>query len=557
MKVTTTKKIIFLFLLILGIEFYIYSYGPVLRGDEAAYCYVLDWEHNGPGLGYGIGNDKQRIETIGDIINSQIDHYKHHGGRSIVHAVEQFFSGVSTPGIFYVVNTFVLLLTITLIVSISVGKRKMTTALSPWLCTAIGMVYLLPWSLYILSSINLACNYLWPMTGLLIVLAIWRYVRNHNKQYSLILCLAIGLISFIAGWSHEAYCLALSGSFFLYYIFNIKELRGAQVWIVAGYWLGTLIMFMAPGNFLRLHRTESDQRIEHLILEFLLALPRLKCVYIFLIALLYFRIKRKVDYQNFVQHNRLLIITWILALLFICFVHTVSQSFTGIELLSILMFMSLCKPIFTGRRNNLTGILMIIVCVHVGVISIYEFRQNKSEREAMERYATSPDGLAVNYTRECENPIVSPWLRHPMDNFRFYPLVENIYANNPNRLVLITPEDESIIKEPEKYFKPEYLFGSGPFYAVNGCSKVWAPADSSLLDKSYLWHFDKPKWSEQMSMNDRVNSIINPDAVSKTMPTATPEIINTAHGRFTIINIPTERKIIGLSVADNNLSLRE
>lgn len=550
MKIAMTKKIIFLFLLILGIEFYIYSYGSVLRGDEAAYCYVLDWEHNDWGLGYGIGSDLQRIETVGDVINSQIDHYKHWGGRNLVHAVEQFFSGVSTPDVFYVVNTIVLLLTITLMVYISVGKIKMTIALSPWLMTVIGVMYILPWSLYILSSINLACNYLWPMTGLLIVLAIWRYVRNHNKKYKLLLCLAMGMIAFVAGWSHEAYSLALSGGFFLYYIFHIKELRGAQVWIVAGYWLGTLVMLTVPGNFFRLESGEYGRGIGQLVLDFLLALPRLKCVYIFLIALLYFRIKRKDDYKNFIRDNRVLIITWILAFLFICFIHTVSQSFTGIEMLSILMFMSLCKPLFTGRRNKLTGILMAIVCVHLGFISVYEFRQNKSERDAMARYATSPDGLVVNYTKECKNPLISPWLRQPMENWRYYPLVEKIYADNPNRLVLITPEDEAIIKDPEKCFVLENRFGSGPFYAVDGCSKVWAPADSSMLDKSYQWHFDKPKWTERMPVQDRVNAIINPDAVPKTMRSANPEIINTRYGRFTMINIPTERKIIGISIVE-------
>lgn len=549
MSANVSKKIIGLFLLIIGIEFFIYSYNPVLRGDEAAYCYILDWEHNGWANGYGIGDDFAKIETAGDVISSQHDHYMHWGGRNLVHAVEQFFSGVSTPVVFYVINTFVFLATLSLIVYVGVGRRKMT-ALSPWLITVIGAVYLLPWSMYIMTSINMACNYLWPMLGLLIVYASWQYVRNHNIKLKAWQCVLAALVAFAAGWSHEAYSLALSGAFFFYYIFHIKELRGVQAWIVIGYWAGTFIMATAPGNFFRLSTSGHVSGVMHLVKEFALALPRLKCVYIFLIALLYFRIKRKDDYKRFIADNKVLVIMWVLAFIFICFIHTVSQSFTGIEMMSILLFVCLCKPLFTGKRNKLTAILMAIVCVHLGLISAYEFKQNKSEREAIARYATSEDGLAVNYTKPCTNPLISPWLRAPLDNFRLYPQMQRIYADNPRDLILITPEDEEIMKNPEAYFVESNRFGTGPFYAIEGCSKAWTPADSTLLGKTYILHFDKPKWSEQMSMQDRIKSIIKPDAVSMTKTADEPPmIIDTRYGQFTILNIPTQRKVIGVSVA--------
>lgn len=548
MKLSLSNKILALFLLVVGIEFFIYSYNPVLRGDEAAYCYVLDWEHNGWANGYGISDDFPKIETVGDVVRSQYDHYMHWGGRNLVHAVEQFFSGVSSPIVFYVINTFVFLATISLIVYIGVGRKKMG-ALSPWLITVIGVVYLLPWSLYILTSINMSCNYLWPMFGLLLVYAMWRYVRIHSLKLKIWQCVVVAILAFVAGWSHEAYSLALSGAFFFYYIFHIKELRGAQAWIVIAYWIGTLIMATAPGNLFRFTQAGHGSGLMHLVKEFVMALPRLKCVYIFLIALLYFRIKRRDDYRRFVADNRVLITMWILAFVFICFIHTVSQSFTGIEMMSILLFICLCKPLFTGKRNKLVAVLMLIVCVHLGFISAYEFRQNKSEREAVERYTTSEDGLAVNYTRKCTNPLISPWLRAPMDNFRMYPQMQRIYADNPHDLILVTPEDVKIIENPEAYFVEKYRFGSGPFYAVEGCSKAWAPADSSLLDYSYLLHFDKPKWNEQMSMADRIKSIIKPDAVSRRMPAEAPMIIDTRYGKFTILQIPTQRKVIGVELA--------
>lgn len=541
------------FLAIIGIEFYIYGSNTVLVGDEAAYCYVLDWEHNGWGLGYGIGNDRVRIETVSDIIASQKDHYMHQGGRSLVHTVEQFFSGVSSPSVFYVINTLVFLLTLILMVYLSVGKEKFKYPI-PWLIVVIGFVYGLNWSLYTMTSINLACNYLWPMFGFVIVMAMWYDVRDDtNHKYGLIASLGMMLVSFIAGWSHEAYSLGLSGAFVLYYIFNRKEFRGAQAWIAIGYCLGALIMFLAPGNFQRLSR-DGSKSIIFWILEFALALPRLKLVYVFLAILIYFKIKKKEYVRIFWKRYRILVYAWVFSLIFVCFMHTVSQSFTGIELMSLLLILSILRPVFKGKHTIICVCLMALVCIHVGFISANQFKQSETEKEAIKRYIHSEDGLAVNYTTECQNPFIAHWLRHPVDNFRRYPLTERLYANNPHPLILITPQDEQILKYPQKYFNEAYKFGSGPFYAIDGCSKVWAPVDSVLLKESYQWHFDKPKFYEQMSMRDRVLSIFNPGAVPKTMPTANPEIINTRYGDFMIIDIPTQRKIVGLSVKEDSVA---
>ncbi len=536
--------IVFVFLLILGVEFFVYSLDPVLSGDEAAYCYILDWEHNGWGFGYGIGEDMLRIQTVGDVISSQIDHYHHWGGRNLVHAVEQLFSGVLSPRLFYVINTFVFLLTLTLIVYVGAGKDKMH-CLTPWLLTSIGMIYFLPWSLYIISSINLACNYLWPMCGLLIVTVLWQKARKHERKYNTIQCMGLALISFIAGWSHEAYCLGLSGAFFFYYLFHFKEFKGVQIWIVIGYWLGTLVLFSAPGNFFRLTQGES-KGLSDWVIEFALALPRLKLAYIFMLVLLYFRIKRKEDFVSFCKEYKLLIIAWGLSFVFVCFMHTVSQSFTGIEMLSLLLTICLLRPSFTGKRDYISALLMLILCIHIGFVSVYEFKQNKSEREALERYSESQDGLAVNYTKQCSSPIISFLLRHPMDNFRRYPLTEKLYADNPNPLILITPQDEMIMQHPDEYFIKANNFGDGSFYAIEGCSKAWAPMDSTLLNQSYEWVFDTPHWYEQMSMKERVLAIIKPEAVSSTMPASPPEIIDTRYGKFMIKDIPTQRKIIGI-----------
>lgn len=542
---------IIFFLIIIGLEFYIYSYNPVLDGDAAAYSYVLNYEKNGNGIIYGIGEDRQRIKSITDVINSQIDHYKYFGGRNLVHGIEQFFSGVLSPSVFYVINTFVLLITIVLMVYIAVGKTLMFQSYGPWVLTVCGLLFFLPWPLYILSSINLSCNYLWPMLSLLIVYTIWYYIRSKKTKYKLPVCILFCLIAFVSGWSHEAYCIALSGGFFFYYLFHYKELKGAQAWIVIGYWLGTLVLISSPGNFFRFDNLENDHGYRNLIREFMFSLTRLKCVYIYLFIIIYFNIKKKLYFTEFIKNYQLLIITWIISFVFIGFIHTTSHSFTGVEMLSILLITCLCKPFYTDNKIIILTSFMILLCIYMGIISVYQFKQNKSERNAIQYYANSLDGLTINYTKECKNLFISPFLCPVMDNFRYHPLTEALYSNNSNKMIMITPQDELIIKNPDKYFNKKNQFGNGPFYYIEGCSKVWAPSDSSLIKKDYIWIFDKPKWNEKMSMADRINAIINPTAVPKTIKTSKPEIIHTLYGSYTIINIPTERKIIGMDTKNN------
>ncbi len=105
------KLYVIILLIATGVFFYLRSVNrELIYCDEIIYGYNLNateyyeyWSSPETSL-------DGKIETISDVIDSQINHYFYGNGRSIVHAIEQFFTGVLNVNVFYVVNTFMFLL---------------------------------------------------------------------------------------------------------------------------------------------------------------------------------------------------------------------------------------------------------------------------------------------------------------------------------------------------------------------------------------------------------------------------------------------------------------
>ena len=118
-----SKLYITILLIATGIFFYLRSENrELIYVDEIIYGYNLNaseyyeyWSSPSTSL-------NEKVETLSDIIKSQYNHYFYGNGRSIIHAVQQLFTGIFGVSTFYIINTFVFLI----VICVSVKLLKMS-----------------------------------------------------------------------------------------------------------------------------------------------------------------------------------------------------------------------------------------------------------------------------------------------------------------------------------------------------------------------------------------------------------------------------------------------
>lgn len=113
------KTYIILLLIITGIFFYLRSVNrELIFCDEIIYGYNLNASEYYEYWASPETSLDGKVNTISDIVDSQINHYFYGNGRSIVHGIQQFFTGVLSIDVFYIVNTLVFLLMLVCVVKL-------------------------------------------------------------------------------------------------------------------------------------------------------------------------------------------------------------------------------------------------------------------------------------------------------------------------------------------------------------------------------------------------------------------------------------------------------
>lgn len=219
------------------------------------------------GWGYIRGTDHQPIKNLKDILVSVYDYYFTWGGRIGGNLLSEVFTLIGKP-IFNIANTIIYIINTLLIYYICNTSKKVKISLY------IG-IHLLIWFFtpdygQVMFWLSGACNYLWLITPVLIMILIFkRYSINENMiKDTLITALIIFIIGIFAGWSNEnagAGMLVVLTLYFLYYYFNNIKM---SKYIISGYMgsiIGYLLLIIAPGNFAR---EAVEQNIVHTSLIF-------------------------------------------------------------------------------------------------------------------------------------------------------------------------------------------------------------------------------------------------------------------------------------------------
>ena len=237
------------FFLLIG-YFFLRNILMPLSDDDYAYAFIWDGEHGG-NLIDGIG-ERQRVESIGDIFQSQYSHWHTWGGRVIAHFFAQFFIWIGKI-YFDVANTIFFAAFIVLILKLTDTQFKKSGFAMSWIFFVLFFVGArFSASVTWMTWLTGACSYFWStvfqFTFLLPYVNAVRNGKADDSKAKIFLMIALGIF---AGLSNESGSLA---TIFLtsILIFTAWRKNFLQRWLSAGFIfliLGSAICILAPGNF--------------------------------------------------------------------------------------------------------------------------------------------------------------------------------------------------------------------------------------------------------------------------------------------------------------------
>lgn len=210
-----------------------------LISDDFAYLFI-----------YG---ENIRVASIGDIVQSQINHYYQWGGRSVAHFIAQAL--LLLPAYFAdVLNTLVYLGYALLIYFHVTGRGK--GSLSLFIFINLAIWFMQPVFGDTVLWLTGSANYLWCTFIILLFLLPYRFYKGGELNVAGKILASTGLFLFgiIAGWTNEntaGAMILIIVFFFIYYRSRKWKIPVWAVWGLLGGIIGYVVLILAPGNFER------------------------------------------------------------------------------------------------------------------------------------------------------------------------------------------------------------------------------------------------------------------------------------------------------------------
>lgn len=414
-----------IFFIVIGVAFYLL--------DRFSLFYIDDYDY-----AFKFGT-YERIQSLKDIFVSQCDHYMLRNGRFLVHCVVQLFCGIVGVEWFRIFNTLFFVAFCGLTTRLICGTKQASimwyslTAFVIWIfMPQIGRT--------ILGNIACGVNYHWVGVANLFFLLLYEKLGKQQTSQSLLLNIGYGVLGVIIGSLQESFSIPIAGAFFIYYCFNYKQFKGSIAWLICGYWLGSIAVVLAPGNFVRVQKEVLGESI---IITSIRRLFRVVGEYSLLIvvALLHFALwlKDKVQMKSFVSQNIL-----IYGMLLIALAFTIIIAYTGLHQLFFICWLvvaiilkliyGLCGNVSIGNKTQLVVLLLVIICVIPMYAYAYKYRAKDYiiREQLVNDIKRSQDG----------NVVASSWYGNEMMKSKF----EKRYAPVINF-------------EPKKYYTSLYYSG--------------------------------------------------------------------------------------------------
>mgnify|MGYP001168522421 FL=1 len=384
------------FLLIIGSLFYLMNMYTPICGDDYLYSFYLTPVaaksfFEGASIGF-----EQKISSFTDVIFSQYNHYFYVNGRTIPHILEQSFAGLWGENCFNLINVFAFLLLNMLVIWIS-GKRNLTK-FGYWVAAVFFIWFLLPCPVDLFLLMSGALNYTWSAVLCLAFLLVYTKVRQMEKVNWGVAFLLF-LLVVISGWTHESLVIGISGALFIIYCvqYNKRKPKSPEIALVAGFWLGTLLLCLSPAA-----RGRASFDHPSIWETFLLIIGELRAFYVLLFLLVYtfFREKRNNNnhtLRKFFYDNQLYFYIILIELVFSLVIgfRNVRQLF-GIELFSVVILIKLISEQTSFNAvwcRSVSIVAASAIVLHMAFVIPCAKRSHAQFQDIVTTYLHSEDGV--------------------------------------------------------------------------------------------------------------------------------------------------------------------
>lgn len=520
---------IILLLLLTGVFFYLRSINRELFCDEIMYGYKLNATKYGEYWTSPATALDGEIKNVSDVLSSQYNHYFYGNGRAISHTIEQLFTGVIGVNAFYFFNTILFLATIILFVR----KYMQRGYYLPWLLAIIAFLYLFPYPSKLWYSINLAPNYLFPLSMTLLLFYQYDKLKDRNIKASKIVLFSAPIVGLLAGWSNEAFSVPVSGAFLVYYLLGLKKNCHRVLLSLIPLWVGTAFVVFSPGVIARFMKSSGNDgsKLIDVIARAGDNLLQLKIFWILIIIAIIFIIWNRKVLVEVLKKNLVIVFSIIIGLLFGLVANTAVHSFTAIEFFSLIMTCVLVAPYVAKIRysKQIAIVFTILFCIHQAMIVNAEKTQVEMQRALISEFTSNKDGMVL-YDNSDISPLVKPFVTiweqqgHTLLHskpFKFKYGDRNIY--------ILSQEDYKAFSTfNELSSNSRKIDGDGGFYYFGGTLCLTSARNIKKNQKFVM----------RIQVGDEPSKYKEVDAKLKFEPTR--------WGNFYVVDYPKEGKLTGI-----------
>lgn len=346
-----------IFFSLLFIAFYLLDRFSPFIADDYAYKFFRD-ETTG---------ELTVVNSIMEAVRFQAHDYMTHNGRFIVHTLTAYFCGKLGVEWFRIINSIVFVLLVYGILRLirsEFGKRKVDKYIIAFI-----LFMLLPCpGMIVFGSIAMCINYLWTACAITYFIIFFKYfMKQENTRNNNLVKISCFFVALLVGSLQESFSLGISAALFFYYCFHIREFKGSVLWIVLGFWLGTLIVTFAPGNFIRLgevNQIEGDFSLLKLFSHFSEVIFNAKLLVVLSFSILILFIKNKSEFVKFITDNVIYFLTILFCILVSLVVFSGERQVTCIELFSLILIIKFifryCSCIIATNYKLINSFFIIL-----------------------------------------------------------------------------------------------------------------------------------------------------------------------------------------------------